>query len=146
MAYGTKDFLQSVLRELACGAAQGCAYATESNVDAEGYYQSGWTADFARKKVDEVWRDTAAAFRPERKTRVSVAELRDLTARELRDLGFVPWNETLTCIPLWALNYIADGEALTAIDGDTVIKGQDAIDLDVRAGCVAFGFAPPTAA
>jgi hypothetical protein len=44
-------------------------------------------------------------------------------------------------IPLWAFNYIADGEVLTCIDGTTAIFGKDKVDNDVRFGCIAHGFA-----
>ncbi len=127
----TKDFLQWVMRSIATRASMGMAY------------RKNWTPEFTCEEIDEIWSDKRSVLRDETKRRVSLAELRDLSKDELGALGFIPWNADLVCIPLWAWNYIADGETLTSIDGDTAVKGTDPIDLDVRAGCIAYGFRPP---
>jgi hypothetical protein len=71
---------------------------------------------------------------------LTTEELKQLDADELWDLGFNKFNDSLILIPLWAFNYIKDGEVLYCIDGCKNIKGQDDIDLDIRFGCIAYGF------
>ena len=126
----TQQFLQSVLREIGTRAAMGAAY-------------ENWTSDYARKEVLEVWRDDRSVMRQPRDRKVTVEELSALPVSVLRGLGFAGWDENLTTIPLWAWNYIADGEVVSCIDGETAVKGKDAIDLDVRAGCIGYGFKTP---
>jgi hypothetical protein len=121
----TNQFLQAVMRMMAGRAAE-CA----------AYYES-WGAEFVHEQLNEAWRDVKN-YAEDR--RVSVAELRNLTKSQRSALGFSNWDENVVLIPLWAFNYIADGERLIAIDGDEVEKGKDEIDLDVRFGCIAFGF------
>lgn len=124
----TQDFLASVLLELASTAAQSAAYPQ-------------WTDDFSRKEVREVWSDQQAPLRKQRDRRVTVAQLREISKEQLRFLGFRTWDDSgLQLIPLWAFNYIADGEVLCCIDKAELRKGIDNIDLDVRGGCIAFGF------
>ena len=127
------EFMQSVLKEIATRASMGAAY------------EKNWDADFARKEVVEAWKDTPGSMRKARHRKVTVAELEAIPVATLRSLGFGAWDEKLTVIPLWAWNYIADGETLTCIDGSQSVKGKDDIDLDVRFGCIAFGFATPLA-
>ena len=129
----TYDFLSSVLRELAGSAAMGAAY-------------SSWSDEFARKEARMVWTDAEVPLRRPRDRKVTVAELSTMETTALRALGFGAWDEHLTLIPLWAWHYIADGEVLTCIDGETSVKGRDDIDLDVRFGCIAHGFPTPAAA
>ena len=124
---GTAKFLQHVLRDIATGAAMGAAY-------------EKWTDAFARKEVVERWNDNKALLREQWGRRVTIAELIRLPTEDLRMLGFCGWDEKLTLIPLWAFNYIADGEKLVCINGGTAIKGTNDIDLDERFGCVAWGF------
>lgn len=123
----TEDYLSSVLTELATAAAMGAAYPS-------------WKDDFARKEVREVWTDQGALLRRARYRRVTVAELDQMTPEARMRLGFGHWDEKLTVIPLWVFNYIADGEVLTCIDGSQSVKGRDEIDLDVRFGCITYGF------
>lgn len=131
MEMNTQQFLQHALKDIATRAAMGCAYA------------KNWDADFARKEVMESWRDEGTYSRKASCRKVSVAELQALPISELRSLGFGGWDEKLTLIPLWAWNYIADGETLTSISGDKAVKGEQEIDLDVRFGCIAYGFETP---
>lgn len=131
MEQNTAEFLQSVLKEIATRASMGAAY------------EKNWDAEFARKEVIEAWKDESASMRKARHRRVTVDELKALPVTALRQLGFGGWDENLTVIPLWAWNYIADGETLTCIDGNQHVKGKGNIDLDVRFGCIAFGFETP---
>lgn len=122
---GTARYLQSVLKHIATRAAMASAY-------------ESWEDGYSRVSTRKAWLDTE--HEPWHR-RVTVAELQKLPIEDLRMLGFVGWDDKLTCIPLWAFNYIADGETLTCIDGKTAVKGTDDIDLDVRFGCIAYGFA-----
>jgi len=128
--------LESVLREIASRASQGAAYAA-------------WTDAFARKEVQEAWEDREATMRKARGFRVTVEQLRQIPKADLYRIGFGNWDDgAQTLIPLWAYHYIANGEELTSIGGDKVTKTDhsqerghaDYIDLDVRFGCVAWGF------
>jgi hypothetical protein len=123
----TEALLYTVLRSLANRAAQGAAY-------------SSWSDEFARKEVREVWADKPSIFRERIVQRVTVADLQAVPVESLNLLGFGNWDDDLTLIPLWAWNYIADGEELTSINGETKRKGVEEIDLDVRFGCIACGF------
>ena len=116
------------MRELCARAAMGVAY------------EKNWSADFARKEITEVWTDAEATMRHARSRRVTIAELKEMTAEQLHSLGFHKWDKDLRTIALWAWNYVADGETLVCIDGTKMVKGIDEIDLDVRSGCIAFGF------
>ncbi len=123
----TFNFLSSVMRELCSTAAQGAAY-------------ESWSDEFARKEVREVWKDETAPLRNARHRRVSVEQLQTLTEDELGILGFMRFDNDLRVVPLWAWHYIANGETLICIFGDTLVKNEDPIDLDVRGGCIAYGF------
>lgn len=127
METSTKDFLASVLFEIATVAAQGAAYET-------------WTDSFCRKKVSEAWTDSSAPMRKKWNRTISVKNLSDMTQEDLISLGFRSFNGKVTLVPLWAFNYIADGENLISINGKITTKGKDEIDLDVRFGCLAYGF------
>lgn len=123
----TIEFIASVLLETASIAAQSAAY-------------TSWSDDFSRKKIREVWNDTRAAVRKARVRRLTIAELRAIPKASLNRFGFRNWDADLILIPLYIFNYIADGEMLTSIGGDTKAKTPGELDLDVRCGCVAFGF------
>lgn len=123
----TDEFLQSVLREIATRASMGAAYKT-------------WADEFVRQEVEEAWADIESPLRRSRNRTVTVLELKAIPVTTLRALGFGNWNSNLTLIPLWAYHYIAEGETLVSISGDTAVTGTDEIDLDVRGGCVAYGF------
>lgn len=131
MEQNTAEFLQSVLKEIATRASMGAAY------------EKNWDADFARKEVVEAWKDSAGPMRKARNRKVTVEELKAIPVDTLRQLGFGGWDDSLTLIPIWAWNYIADGETLTCINGGKATKGADDIDLDVRFGCIAHGFDTP---
>jgi hypothetical protein len=96
-----------------------------------------WGDDFARSEIAEAWASDDVS-------RLSLAEIMSVPDARLMELGFGSWDGELTLIPLWAYPLIADGEILTSISGNRKTKGQDEIDLDVRAGCIAWGFIRPS--
>lgn len=116
-------FLLRILLNTVNRAAQGAAY-------------NSWGDDFARKEVREIW----ANDRKAEQRHVTVSELLEISDLDRRKIGFASWDGKLTLIPLWAFNYIADGESLKSISGDVKTKGKDEIDLDTRGGCIAWGF------
>lgn len=120
-------FLRNVQREMLSAASQGAAY-------------TNWADEFARKEISAVWKDSADAMRKARNRRITLTELAAMTEEELYSLGCSWWDGTLMVVPLWMYNYIADGEEFSCIDKTKAIKGKDTIDLDVRGGCIAFGF------
>jgi hypothetical protein len=124
-----EDFLSSALMELASAAASGAAY-------------KNWGDDFARKEIREVWENVGAPLRKKHSRKVTLSELQAANKLRLKDMGFLNWDNDLVVIPLWAFNYVADGERLVSIFGETKTKGQDEIDLDTRFGCIAYGFRP----
>jgi len=105
-----------------------------------GAYPS-WSGAFCKEECERAykfhdWNGPLKSFRT-----VTCAELASLTDSELSLLGFEEWGENgLRLIPIYAFNIIADGERLTSISGNIKTKGVDDIDLDVRFGCIAFGF------
>jgi hypothetical protein len=124
--------LQSALLGIASRAAQSAAY-------------EGWSDTFARQEVREVWRSEGS------KLQITIAQLKKLSAEELISLGFNLWDDGHRLIPLWAFNFITDGEELVSISGDTRRKNSavtaareyehpEYTDLDVRFGCIAWGF------
>lgn len=131
----TDAYLRRVLVYFANRAAMTAAYAS-------------WADDYSRAEIREAWTDTD---REPFGRRVTVAELIEIPDARLRELGFVSWDGALTVVPLWAFHFIADGEVLTSISGDTGTKGvkdaegREEIDLDVRFGCIAYGFTKPGA-
>lgn len=129
MSRDTEDFLFKVLAELASTAASTAAY-------------ENWSDEFSRQEIREVWWDTPAPLRRLLGRTITISELREINKQILLNLGFRYWDTSLICIPLWVYNYIRDGEVLISINGETKTKGQDEIDLDIRRGCIAFGFKP----
>ena len=123
----TITFLRKVLLRIASAASQGAAYAN-------------WSDDFARKEVIEEWKDERTSSRKPLEKRVTIADLKGVNQVELIKVGFQKWDDKLMLIPLWAYNYIADGEELISIMGDVKIKGRDETNLDTRGGMLAWGF------
>jgi hypothetical protein len=117
-----------ILTSLAGSAAMGCAY-------------KGWSDEFSRKENDEIWRDKSASLRRALGWRFTRDEILSLSDDDLMNLGFRLWDEKtgIFLIPLWFWNYIAPGEEMTSIDGTTALSGAE-IDMDVRGGCIAYGF------
>lgn len=124
-ALSASEYLQAARNRIVNAAAMASAY-------------DSWSDEFSRKDIRRAWADSS--HQPWER-RVSLDEIRAISAEKLSDLGFGRWDETLRVIPLWAWNYIEDGCTLTSISGDEKIKGVDDIDLDVRFGCIAWGFA-----
>lgn len=118
-------FLFSILNSIASAAASGAAY-------------QSWPDDFARKEARDAWAGIDRGWGQ----KLTVKQLQTVRGPDRQKLGFSKWDDegVLILIPLWAFNVIADGEELTSISGETKIKGQDEIDLDVRFGCIAWGF------
>lgn len=55
-----------------------------------------------------------------------------------------PWNEEgLFLFTPEEYEQLPDGTELTCIDGETVVKGRDYIDMDIRFGHTAFGVKDP---
>lgn len=129
-----QDILFSIRNRIVTRAAMAAAY------------RESWGADFAVKEIAEAWEAKDAP------RRVTVSDLIQISDDDLYELGFRTWDGTLTLVPLWAYPLIAEGEVLTSISGDTgtvgveVEPGRPQIDLDVRFGCIAYGFAKPGAA
>ena len=98
-----------------------------------------WDDEYARRALRSAWGSEKSAL-AEALSTVSVAQLQTLSEDERRILCFHNWDETLVLIPLWAFNAVADGETLISINGSVKVKGRDEIDMDVRAGCIAWGF------
>jgi len=104
---------------------------------AEGAAYESWTDAFARKQIRDVWKgkETGTLSR-----RITIEELRAADPVALTRLGFGRWDENQWLVPLWVFNYIQDGEELISITDESGIKGKDDIDLDVRFGCIAWGW------
>lgn len=98
-----------------------------------------WDSDFIKSELDKEWRGV-----PRHGNRVfiklEIDDLRLLTKDELYAFGFGNWSDDLVLIPLWARHVIANGEIVYDIFGEEYILGVDKIDLDVRFGCLAYGF------
>lgn len=118
------NYLRAALLRVLNAAAMGAAY-------------ESWGDDFARKEVREAWADTS--FKPWGR-RLTISELATLSDEQFSTIGFNRWDENLRLIPLWAWNYLRDGETVFSICGDEKVKGEDDIDLDVRFGCIAWGW------
>jgi len=95
-----------------------------------------WPDDFCRQEIKEAFTNNSANYELDPNT---------LTDAQLAELGFQMWSKeqdkVLRLIPLWLFSFIKDGTVLTSISGDVKVKGidDDKIDLDIRAGCIAFG-------
>jgi len=118
------NYLSKVLNRIANRAAMTAAYTT-------------WTDDFCRRENRETWLDKGD-YPFGRK--VTIADLSAMSESDKWALGIARWDEDLWVVPLWMFNYIADGETLVAIDGERIVKGVDKVDLDTRAGSMAYGF------
>ena len=54
-----------------------------------------------------------------------------------------PWDGELFLFTPEEYEQLPDGIELTCIDGDTVVKGKDYIDMDIRFGNIAYGVKDP---
>jgi hypothetical protein len=130
MEYPVEQFIGNIRKELAGRAAMAACYA------------SSWGDRFVREQIQEVWNDTGRGLRTPTFRKITPNELQSMLPEDLRELGFGLWSddEPLYLIPLYIYNYLDDGIELKSISGDTKVKGIDEIDLDVRMGCIAWGF------
>lgn len=53
------------------------------------------------------------------------------------------WNNNLWLFTIEEFNQLPDGIELKCIDNESVIKGQDEIDLDTRFNHIAYGVSDP---
>ena len=74
--------------------------------------------------------------------KLTIAELSSIHHLDLLALGFGRWDTHLMLCPLWALELLADGGALTDIFGQKAILGKDRVDPGTRDGLIAYGFFP----
>lgn len=93
-----------------------------------------WSDVFARAQTKKTVREPTNQY--------TIRQIKSMTNDELRMLGFAKWDDVsgLWLVPLWAYYSIKDGETLICIDGESCTKGTDKIDLDIRFGCIAYGF------
>ena len=119
------EYLQSAMAFVANRAASGAAY-------------DGWSDEFARSEVREAWANEREGAR-----KVSANELFQISASDLMGIGFRCWDENLIVIPLWAVHYLDPEMEVTCIDGSKSRLGDEDVDLDIRYGCIAYGFARP---
>lgn len=59
--------------------------------------------------------------------------------KDLLEAGYREFNGIML-IPLRLWDRIPQGTQLVSIHGDVAVKGKDEIDLDTRAGLLAWGF------
>lgn len=120
----TAQKLSQIMAHLATQAACACAFPS-------------WDDAYARNKCKEAWTDTYALSEPFG-WRFTIEELAVLSHEELWMAGFRMWDEEMYVIPLYLVNFIKRGEVVTNIFGDTHLI--DECDLDIRFGCIAYGF------
>jgi len=119
------EYLRAALVFVANRAASGAAY-------------DGWPDEFARSEAREAWKNERVDSR-----KVSARELFQISAADLMGIGFRCWDENLIVIPLWAVHYLDPEMEVTCIDGSKSRLGDEDVDLDIRYGCIAYGFARP---
>lgn len=101
-------------------------------------YSPNWTKDFSYNEILDLQKSIKSQI-----PQIIGKHITDLSKEELIELGFKKWDEDmpdLLLIPLWIYDLIPDGTELTSISNTKSIKGKDEIDLDVRFGCIAYGF------
>jgi len=96
-----------------------------------------WDDDFKIEQVEEVYDKVIEFFRNE-------VEIDLNNEEQLKMLGFQRWNDEteLFLIPLWAYDLVPDGTKMHSIFDETVEKGEEEIDKDIRLGCLAYGIVP----
>lgn len=101
--------------------------------------QMGISYGWSEKLIHQEISDGYDSIRQQFKDRIK--NIGELTADELKDLGFSKWsNESdLYLIPIWFYDFIPDGIELTSISGEKAVKGQDYVDMDTRFGRLAYG-------
>jgi len=117
-----KDIIRLHNDSLSRTSAQICAY--------------NWSSDFCVKELKLAMNNIP--------NQVKGIDFSIYSKEELYELGFGNWDNRLVVIPLSLYNFIPNGTKLTSISGKVSIKGIDDIDLDVRFGCMAYGFVKET--
>jgi hypothetical protein len=99
-----------------------------------------WSKEFSFSEAEERFTDILKELKEI--IEEEAGSITALSEDNLKTLGFKLWDEKdpLYLIPLWLYTLIPDGTELTSISGDKAVKGTDSIDLDVRFGCIAWGF------
>jgi len=69
-----------------------------------------------------------------------VGDITKLSLDDLISLGFTKWKDDLYLIPFWLFELVPDGVEFTTINGETIVKGVDTLDIDSRMGMLSFGF------
>lgn len=63
----------------------------------------------------------------------------DFTEANLRSWGCRNWDGEIILLAPWMIQFLPEGTILYDINNETVEVGKDKIDMDTRAGVVAFG-------
>ncbi len=68
----------------------------------------------------------------------------DLTKKQMKDLGFIQWNEKnpIMLIPLWLFSFLKDEFNSDCIDEKKKLIKKSEMNLDNRGGCLAYGVMP----
>ena len=105
-------------------------------------FHGPWSDDFCIKEIKRVWNNTTSVLDKPIGEPLMAEDLREVSTDDLFSLGFGRWSgdSQLLLIPIWAWNFIADGQEVISINGETKVKGTDDIDLDHRGGYLAWGF------
>lgn len=98
---------------------------------------SSWSADFVKGQL------LTCKERLEKSKNFRKINLKALTKRNLKELGFGLWsdNSNLYLIPLWLLPYLEEATETESISGSKHSTTSD-IDNDSRMGCLAYGIKP----
>jgi len=96
-----------------------------------------WGDDFARKEAIKRLEKLQTTL----KDKVEY-DLTKLTEQQLKTIGFSRWSNELPImlIPLHLFPALRDGTKLKCINGKEYVIGEDEIDLDIRYGCIGYGF------
>lgn len=110
-----------------------------------------YTDTYARDRTKAIWLDIEDDFRLSYGRKIKIKQLETIDYQRLLELGFRPnvaGPGSMLLIPLWLINYIADGETLMRPtdggDDTSVIKVTDDFDFTPFSGCVSYGFYHPS--
>lgn len=109
------------------------------NRAAEVVAYKSWSDEFARGHLDELHTKLTE------QTWFSAVNPNELTAEEMKQLGFQMWSESTPyyLIPLWLLPYLAEtfqGYCISDDDQQLLLKSE--MDNDNRSGMLAYGVVP----
>lgn len=106
------------------GMSQGAAY-------------DSWSDAYARKSAKEYWKDSTRQLRG---WTFKIDDLQQVSARDLKFLGFRQWNaDDSMLLPLWLFPHMKKGEQWFGLNGE-ISELTNEIDLDNRGGCIACWF------